>query len=527
MPKNLESQCFFGYIRVSTPKQGIEGVSLEAQKRAIEEYALRYGLPISQWFEERETAAKRGRPVFLQMLKLLRKGTARGVIMHKIDRSARNLKDWADLGELIDGGVEVHFATENYDLRSRGGRLSADIQAVVAADYIRNLREEVKKGVLGRLRQGRYPHPAPPGYLNKGKGFKEPDPVQGPLVREAFQLYATGRWSLERLVSEMYRRGLRNTVGGRVNLNMMWLLMKNPFYMGIIKVKSKKEVFPGIHKPVVSKALFDRVQAVLEGRLVDRQNQRDFIFQRLLSCGRCPYHLTGELQKGHTYYRCHTKACAQKCIREEKIHKALVGKFKSIWFPEETERYFLRRFEHFLQNAGTVKEKRIKAMQLRLDNVTQQLSRLANGYAAGILAPEVVREKQNALLAEKKGLEEDLKKKRGISMAVAKERMGSFFERAKNAAVTYKLSLPREQRGLVRTTTSNLTVQAENVDVELSFPFSDFEKSPKLLFSGPDREILRTWDTLLERLYQLCLEDPAFPLEPNSRDNFGSLRKAV
>jgi hypothetical protein len=57
------------------------------------------------------------------MLRELRKGNARGVVIHKIDRSARNLKDWADLGELIDGGIEVHFANEALDLHSRGGRL--------------------------------------------------------------------------------------------------------------------------------------------------------------------------------------------------------------------------------------------------------------------------------------------------------------------------------------------------------------------------------------------------------------------
>ena len=41
------------------------------------------------------------------MLKLLRKEKAQGVVIHKIDRSARNLKDWADLGEIIDQGIEA------------------------------------------------------------------------------------------------------------------------------------------------------------------------------------------------------------------------------------------------------------------------------------------------------------------------------------------------------------------------------------------------------------------------------------
>src|SRR5881398_3318111 len=132
---------FFGYVRVSTAKQG-EGVSLQEQRAAIERYAEKEGLRIIQWFEETETAGKRGRPIFGQMMKLLKAGKAAGVVIHKIDRSARNLRDWADIGELIDQGIEVRFAHEPLDLTSRGGRLSADILAVVAADFIRNNREE-------------------------------------------------------------------------------------------------------------------------------------------------------------------------------------------------------------------------------------------------------------------------------------------------------------------------------------------------------------------------------------------------
>ena len=150
------TRCF-GYIRVSTAKQGEQGVSLEVQQDAIARYAEMHGIEIAEWFEERETAAKRGRPVFTRMVRLLRARRVEGVVIHKIDRSARNLRDWADLGELIDAGVSVHFVSDNLDLTSRGGRPTADIQAVIAADYIRNLREETKKGLYGRLKQGIYP----------------------------------------------------------------------------------------------------------------------------------------------------------------------------------------------------------------------------------------------------------------------------------------------------------------------------------------------------------------------------------
>ena len=107
---------YFAYIRVSTVKQGERGTSLHEQRSAIEAYAKRDGLSISVWFEEMETAAKQGRGQFTRMLVDLRKGNAKGVIIHKIDRSARNLKDWAQIGDLIDAGVDIQK-----NLRSRAG----------------------------------------------------------------------------------------------------------------------------------------------------------------------------------------------------------------------------------------------------------------------------------------------------------------------------------------------------------------------------------------------------------------------
>ena len=294
-------KTYYGYIRVSTVKQGEKGSSLQEQRAAIEAYAKRQGLTISQWFEEQETAAKLGRPIFTRMVQALDQGRAAGVITHKIDRSARNLKDWARLGELLDRGVELHFAHESIDLSSRGGRLSADIQAVVAADYIRNLRDEVVKGFYGRLKQGLYPLRAPIGYLDAGGGLpKEIDPVRGPLVATAFELYATGQWSLRRLAQEMHDRGLRNKVFERISLKGWSTVLNNPFYIGLIRISKTGEVFQGIHKPLVRKGTFDTVRAVLRGRLVPHVIKHRFRYQRMIRCRVCHRALIGERQKGRT-----------------------------------------------------------------------------------------------------------------------------------------------------------------------------------------------------------------------------------
>lgn len=219
----------FGYTRVSTVKQG-DGVSLAAQREAIENFAARHSLRISEWFEEKETAAKSGRPVFNAMVSNLKAGKASGMIIHKIDRSARNLKDWATISDLSDAGVDVFFATESLDFRSRGGRLTADIQAVIAADYIRNLSMEARKGIDGRLKQGIYPWPTPLGYVDEGSGKpKTLDPIRAPLVRELFKHYLTGNFSIRTLHQKMVERGLTTRGNRPISKHVVAHVLANPF----------------------------------------------------------------------------------------------------------------------------------------------------------------------------------------------------------------------------------------------------------------------------------------------------------
>ncbi|WP_227287893.1 recombinase family protein, partial [Boseongicola sp. H5] len=146
------TQCF-GYVRVSTLKQG-DGASLEAQKDAITGFASHQGLVIRDWFEELETAYKRGRPIFDDMMSQLKAGKAQGIIVHRWDRIARNFMDWASISEMADQGIKILCAGDNIDFDSRSGRLMADIQMVIAADHSRNLSIEVQKGQNQRLKQG-------------------------------------------------------------------------------------------------------------------------------------------------------------------------------------------------------------------------------------------------------------------------------------------------------------------------------------------------------------------------------------
>jgi DNA invertase Pin-like site-specific DNA recombinase len=491
---------YFGYIRVSTAKQGDKGVSLQEQKDAILQYSQRYGLSIAQWFEERESAAKRGRTLFTQMMKQLQRGNARGVIIHKIDRSARNLKDWADLGELIDVGVEVHFANESLDLNTRGGRLSADIQAVVASDYIRNLREETKKGFYGRLKQGFYPLPAPLGYLDCGKAkTKELDPERAPLVAKLFTLYGTGKYSLYRLLDEVRALGLCNRRGRMITLTGLSTILNNPFYTGMMRVRRTGQLFAGNHQPLVAKSLFDRVQSILRGKTVVRTVRHNFAFRKLVRCGHCGYTLIGELQKGHVYYRCQRRSCPTTTVREETVDLAIAPLVAQLMFDPEELEYVRGWVDDARAHEHTRCQQELHSAWLQLDNIRTRLSRLTDAFIDGTIEKPVFESRKAGLLIDEQRTAEIIRNLE-VGNGGALERLERFLELVKNAPVAYENAEPDEKLDLVKNLLSNLRLIDKKVDVALKPGVLLIANRPKPQYGAPYRGVHRTWDKLLKEL---------------------------
>lgn len=493
---------YFSYIRVSTQRQGQSGTSLVEQQASIERYARNWNLVLTRRFEERETAAKLGRPVFLEMLKLLRNGKADGVVIHKIDRSARNLRDWADLGLLIDAGLEIHFASESLDLNSRGGRLSADIQAVVASDYIRNLREETKKGIYGRLKQGLYPFPAVTGYTNSGKGNpKRPDLAYAPLVKQAFELYSTGNWGLIALADKLYESGLRNKNGGKITINGLSSILHNPFYTGVIKIEKTGELFAGIHQPIVSKSLFDRVQAVFENKNIKKQNRHFFVFRRTISCESCQNRLIPEKQKGNVYYRCHTRECRRGAIKEAVIEGELLQKLEKMRLTDEEYDFLRQVIAKENRKLSNETENRRKQLVLQIEQIAERLSKLADAYVDGVFDKETYLEKKNALVFEQQSIKEKLTDVRNNTEEIVK-RFDSFLELANSAYLSYKEAKPEERRDLVKSVTSNFSAKGKSVLVKLEIPFQMVAERQSFTAGSPHREATRTFSKLAKSLFE-------------------------
>lgn len=504
-------KTFYGYIRVSTVRQGEHGVSLPEQKDAIEHYAYRHNLTIAEWFEEQQTAAKRGRPVFNRMLRLLRAGKASGVIIHKIDRSARNLRDWADLGELIDSGITVHFTSESLDLSSTTGRLSADIQAVVAAHYIRNLRDETIKGFYGRLKQGIFPLPALLGYLDAGPGKpKIFDPDKAPLMRMAFELYSTGQYGLNALADRLFEIGLRARSGKKVTESVLSRLLKNPFYMGVIRIQKTGESFIGAHEPLVSKDLFERVQSVLGQKYNRGPHRHQFLFRRFIVCSSCRRSLVPEKQKGHVYYRCQGPECPNKTIREELIDAAFHDKLRALSLEGREIKYLETKFTRLDQSCREQQEKLLNALRLQLAASEERMNRLTDAYLSGDLERELFNQRKAALIIERRGIQDRLASVERQEGSIA-TRLWEFLELAKTALNTYQTASYEKKRYLLEKLTSNRVSDCKTVEFTLAFPFSEIAERHKFQDGRPSRGAARTWDRLIAKFTRVLRN----PMEPN------------
>lgn len=490
----------YAYIRVSTVKQGEKGSSLTEQRIAIEAHAKRQNLHIVEWFEEKETAAKRGRALFEKMMKQLTQGKASGVIIHKIDRGARNLKDWADIGALVDNGIEVHFAHESLDMQSRGGRLAADIQAVVAADYIRNLRDEVRKGFSGRLRQGLYPLPAPIGYLDQGRGLpKICDPVRARFVQEAFRLYATGHYSLSTLGDELYRQGLRNTRDSRVTLKGISTILNNEFYTGIIHIRRTGERHLGVHEPIVTKKLFDQVHAILNGRTVIPQTKNSFDYRRFVQCVYCSHNLVAERQKGFVYYRCHTRGCPRTCIREEAIDSHIDDTLAGLRMTKQDLRELVEEFQQLEEERSDASKEKIKSVELQIAAIDDRRKRLTDAYIDRMISKDAFEERNATLLHERTvacNLRDEILKNPDLY----KQRVNKFLELLLSLSDKDILANRGEKRDTVKRVISNFQIDQKTLTSQYCFPFDVVASHLKLPCGEPHRGAGRTYDSKIPQL---------------------------
>jgi site-specific DNA recombinase len=314
------------------------------------------------------------------------------------------------------------------------------------------------------------------------------------MVRRAFELYAIGAHSLNTLCAELDRMGLRNRQGGRVTKNGVSAMLNNPFYIGLIAHKKGGAVYKGVHEPLIGKQLFDRVQALLSGKTQKQVKRNAFRYRRMFRCGECGYSLIGELQKGHLYYRCHTKSCPLTTVREEVLEAAVAGAYTTLQLSEAERLALETELTAFL---GECKEstKRIQeTWKLQFAALQTRHDRLVDAFLEGAIDKETFEPRKKRLLLEERELEEKLSG--DVDQEQVTTRLREILELASTASLSHEMGIDDEKRELLQMLTSNRRVNRENVVIELSFPFCLLMKSNETKLGGRSRDSARSGSNL-------------------------------
>ena len=400
------------YARKSTEEDDRQVLSIEAQLVELQEYAAKEKLEIVASFQEAKTAKEPGRMKFAEMLSLIERGKADGIISWHPDRLARNSVDGGKIIHFVDRGLikSLKFPTFWFEPTPQG-LFMLNIAFGQSKYFVDNLRENVKRGLRQKIRNGVWPGWAPVGYLNNAKtrGI-DIDSDKAPKVRKMFEMYAAGTYTLHSLANWCRENGLRGNLGKEIALSNVQSIIQNIFYIGLMKYGG--EIHEGQHEPLISKKLFDSCQEVMSKRgKVHEVRKNYFAFLGLLKCSSCGCSITAEKQKGHNYYRCTKKKgiCQEKhYLREESLTEQITSYLKKVSLSSQDTEKVLAALDSEQEKAREDAQAEVSILKEQLAQVGVKLQKLLDVYLADALSTEEYAAKKQSLFSEKMSLSEKI-----------------------------------------------------------------------------------------------------------------------
>jgi hypothetical protein len=312
----------------------------------------------------------------------------------------------------------------------------------------------------------------------------------------------------------MSRRGLRNRKGGKVTLNGLSTILRNPFYVGLIRILKTGQTFKGNHEPLISVALFERVQSILSGKRVDRIQSHTYSYSRIASCATCKYSLIAERQKGHVYYRCHNRpfktpaVCPPTAIREDQLDEAMLHALTAIQLFEEE----LRAAREYLTERSKESEEQTVVMQnalkLQKDQVSGRISKLTDLLVDGTITKPMFQSKHRALLLEQTAIDQKIQDLNNGGVSHIRQ-IEAAVELAKDASMLYQKASAENKRKLLKILLSNISVSGKKIEIMLSGPFRLIAEREKSDHGGAYRGTCRTWETLINQLLDYFTKQPS------------------
>ncbi|MGA6192240.1 recombinase family protein [Lysinibacillus sphaericus] len=340
------------YVRVSTLHQ-IDKDSLPFQRQELENYA-KYALNIEEVviFEDAGYSAKNtDRPKYQEMMKRIRSGEFTHLLVWKIDRISRNLKDFSEMyEELKDCKVTFVSKNEQFDTSTAMGEAMLKIILVFAELERKLTAERVFSIMLSRAEKGLWNGATVPfGYVwSEEEKFPVIDPDESKIIQYIYNSYESLRSTLK-VAYRLHEEKIATKRNGQWTAKTVRDILRNPFYIGTYRynmresggsrrLKNKEEwvVVENNHPGIIEKEQFERVNKLLSDNYrgltdVQRADIHKHIFSKMLYCGKCNSLLTAGLDAARkdgyrpSRYTCVTSGGAKRCSNY--VSDIIIGPF--------------------------------------------------------------------------------------------------------------------------------------------------------------------------------------------------------
>ena len=410
------------YARKSTDTEDKQVLSIDAQLAELRKFARDNHLAVIDELIEKRTAKMPGRPIFNTMLARIQNGEANGILAWHPDRLARNSIDGGQIVYLLDQTSlnYLRFPIFQFENTSQG-KFMLSIMFGQSKYYVDNLSENAKRGLRAKVRNGDFPSIAPFGYLNDTR-IKTIvlDKRYSPLVKQMFELYARGDKTMADIADFLRENGAITSGGKLFKDDKIKSILQNPFYYGHFVYNG--ELHEGRHTPIVSKSLWDKVQAVIEQRGHTKPQTKEPIpFLGVLRCAVCGMAITAETKTktqkngnthSWTYYRCSRKNKAVKCvepaIREKDLLPQISALLGDYTMPDEVYSFMTDKMAQDEQTESVGNASVLDDLRTQIARLNGKQKILLDSYLDQDIDRQTFLAKKTEILSEKESLEESL-----------------------------------------------------------------------------------------------------------------------
>jgi hypothetical protein len=255
----------------------------------------------------------------------------------------------------------------------------------------------------------------------------------------------------------------------RARKQLQWLL-KNPFYYGSFRWKGR--TWAGSHRALVSRELWDAVQAAFSAHEKPVYRKHDFAYKGLLICGSCGRHLTAEIKKQpYVYYHCAgEEACRKTYIREEQFDEQVRALLASIAIPNEAKAWLLQGIAKSREEQRAYHQTVVKEIRTEVKEQELLMDRLYDDRLQRLIAEDFFRQRWDQLEEKRSQLSRDLARHQHAEGAYME--LGSkLIELIAQAPQIFERADPEQRRELVGLLTSNRVLKGRTLEFELRKPF--------------------------------------------------------